>query len=550
MNRVLIVDDESIIREGLKTFPWGKYGCELVGEAADGEEGLLLTGTLQPDIVVSDIKMPGMDGIELAYEIQRAYPDVGVILLTGYEEFAYAQAAVQVGIRDYLLKPTDTDTLGASLVRVGALIEARRAKRSCYERMERQLTEARPFLQARLVDDLINGKYLSENDAKSALELCNIRTGSYLVVAVDADSSVKLEFSSFKESQLFCLAVENICREIFLQNVREAVGNGNPKGMAYLLVFAPNAPAAGSVSAAAKACEQIQHVVHRRLNVPISFGISRATDQLLQLYEAGEQARTALDHRFFIGENTIICFDDLKVQSQTEWFLPGQQGYVCRLVQTGNEEGVCTFFNDLGIQMKFRTNGDTNKIKSSFICLTLAALRAANSAHEEDIAERELSFLQKAMDCSTQDRLLRLVCQTICQAARENREENSSRCDDTGKQMEQYITNHYAEDLSLDILSEQFHLSSAYISRLLKNRTGRGFLEILVDIRMERAKWFLSAGTYQVQQVAEMVGYRDFSYFIQVFKKRYGITPNDYKAMTLPQGDRGQRIADVGTANI
>ena len=122
MNKVLIVDDESIIREGLRSFPWKRYGCRLVGEAEDGEEGLLLAEVLQPDIVVCDIKMPGMDGITLAQKLQESHPDTGIILLTGYEEFSYAKAAMQAGIRDYILKPTDSDALGASLCRLGALL--------------------------------------------------------------------------------------------------------------------------------------------------------------------------------------------------------------------------------------------------------------------------------------------------------------------------------------------------------------------------------------------------------------------------------------------
>lgn len=533
MNRVLIVDDESIIREGLRSFPWKQYGCRLIGEAEDGEEGLLLTETLQPDIVVCDIKMPGMDGITLAKKIQESHPDTGIILLTGYEEFSYAKAAMQAGIRDYILKPTDSEALGASLCRLGAMLDTRKEKRLYYEKMEHHLARVQPFLQARLVDDLLGGRYLSEETAKEALALYDIEEGLYLVVSVYAFPDEAGELAEPKDRQLFYLAVENICCEIFAHSAREAIGNGPSSKMIYLLVFGPNSGLKNSVLTVVRACEKAQQAVKRFLNDSISFGISRPARQLMDLREAGEQAQTALDHSFFIGKDSIVSFDDLNLHVQEEWILPGQSEYARSLVQSGDENGIQYFFDELRLLLHNKAGGNIQQIKSQIILFTLYAVHSTMGISTCQENTEELCFLQKALECPTRHQLLELSFQEISRAARQKREENSNRCNDIAMQMEQYIRAHYAEDLSLDLLAEHFYLSTAYISRLLKKRTGRGFLEILTDIRMEQAKWLLSSGNYRVHQVAEMVGYRDFSYFIQVFRKRYGITPNDYKTLHL-----------------
>ena len=533
MNKVLIVDDESIIREGLRSFPWKRYGCRLVGEAEDGEEGLLLAEVLQPDIVVCDIKMPGMDGITLAQKLQESHPDTGIILLTGYEEFSYAKAAMQAGIRDYILKPTDSDALGASLCRLGALLETRKEKRLYYEKMERQMVRMQPFLQARLVDDLLDGRYLSEEAAKETMALYDIEEGTYLIVSVLASPGEAGELAAPKDRQLFFLAIENICHEIFSHSARDAIGSGPSGKMAYLLVFGQNSSPKNSVLAVCRACEKAQQAVKRFLNASISFGISRLARQLMDLREAGEQARTALDHGFFVGKDSIVSFDDLNLHTQEEWILPGQSDHVRSLVQAGDESGIQRFFDELRLLLSNKAGGNIQQMKSQIILLTLYAVHSTMGISTSPDNTEELLFLQKALGCSTKHQLLELSFQEISRAARQNREGNSSRCDDIGMQMEQYIRAHYAEDLSLDLLAEHFYLSTAYISRLLKKRTGRGFLEILTDIRMEQAKWLLSSGTYRVHQVAEMVGYRDFSYFIQVFRKRHGMTPNDYKTLHL-----------------
>lgn len=532
MIKVLIVDDEFIIREGLKTFPWSDYGCEVVGEAENGEEGLLAIRALQPDIVFTDIRMPGMDGLALAKEIELEFPHIAILLLTGYDDFSYAQEAVRLGIRDYILKPTDFQVIGEMLQKLIDSIHATQAKQEYYRKMQRRMESALPYLRSRLIGDLMNGRYFSEEEARKNFEVLEMDTGAYVVVSAAGSPRRPGRPGDSRERQLLELSIEDICMNRFREYAREAIVCANRQRMVFLLVFASPTPDGSCTAAALKACSEIQQSAAKQLEADLSFGIGGPTRCLTQLYNAGIEANRALDHRFFIGENAIIPFSDLNMnkralRSLSLGTIDDLHGMVC----AGNTAAIRSFFQELSQELSNGGTGEIGEVRKRIIELVLRVAWAANNSMETRAEDSlsEFEFMQSALSCPTQEQLLSLAQDTICRLADRCREEFNVRSGGIVGKIVRYIHDHHMDDLSLDLLAEHFQLSSAYISRLLRNKTGKSFMEILANDRMEHAKKLLKSGRYKVNEVAETVGYQDLSYFIQTFKKRFGMTPNEYK---------------------
>ena len=154
--KILILDDEYIILDGLCSFPWEMYGCRIVGKAMDGEEGMELIDRYQPDIILSDIKMPEKDGIQVAKYAKEKYPDTEIILLTGYDSFSYAQQAITIGVADYLLKPVNFREMHEVIGKTCKKIRKNQFERQDYYELQKNYQKALPEIRAKLISDLLS----------------------------------------------------------------------------------------------------------------------------------------------------------------------------------------------------------------------------------------------------------------------------------------------------------------------------------------------------------------------------------------------------------
>ena len=170
MTRVFLVDDEIVIREGIRnSFPWKQADYQLVGEAPDGEIALPMIRDTKPDILVTDIRMPFMDGLELCRVVRQQMPWIGIVILSGYDEFEYARQGIQLGVKEYLLKPISAEELKAALDRVGAALEAERTDRERSERLRRRMESGSLFVKERLLSTLY-AEDAAESDAENAVQ--------------------------------------------------------------------------------------------------------------------------------------------------------------------------------------------------------------------------------------------------------------------------------------------------------------------------------------------------------------------------------------------
>jgi len=523
MGRVLIVEDETIEREGLRSFPWEKYGCQLVGEGENGNEGLLLARTLKPDIIITDIKMPEMDGMEMIRMIKDSCLDVAIIFLTGYDDFDYIQCALRQGASDYILKPLDYESLGRMLRKLDEQIKVKKARNLYYSQMEDKLEKAFPYLRSRVVNGLFNGIYLNHEELLSDMETFEIPRGTYCIVSLHADPKT----FEIKDRKLFQFAVENISSEIFLRGALDAIFVYEYNTPRYLLIYDKDTRDEDCLFLVQHACRKIQKAVLEILGEQISFGISSPSRSEASLYVSVGQADKALSYKDFFDGSSTVLFSDVE-----EGFLPSLNipkhsiERIKELAYSGNVELLKKYLYDLMVEIDCNSSLQRNVLYE-------LVLSVSRQMGRKDDGKKITDFIAQSVNYTNSDRFIEFASNILCETAKDADQYVEIHLDGICKKIVQYINENYANDISLNDLSEKFLLSQSYISRMLRKKTGQNFVGIVAECRMEASKRLLRSTSMSIGTIAKTVGYKESSYFIQQFKRHSGITPTEYRSLNL-----------------
>lgn len=532
--KVLILDDEFIIREGLCAFPWESYGCEVVGSAEDGEEGLRLAQTLHPDILLSDIKMPEMDGLEVSEKVKEAFPEMEIVLLTGYDDFEFAQQALRIGVAEYLLKPIDFNELDAVVEKICGRIRKHQKQKDEYHLLKEQYRKARPQIVSKAISDTLFGFYEDKEELQENLKNLRIRLDcSYVAYArivgdrEDANEAFDLGLLKF----IIC----NVCEEIMRKNREElrVFSVTDTMGYCFVISYPEYLAEADCMEHCTAACEAARKKIQEIVKKNLSFGVSNRSQNACELNLAYREAVEACEESNFVDDTgNVIKYSDINcVQRGVCNMTDGEKRRILSELARGNGETALRFANRI-----FEKCEDIDILRYDSMELLTQCMRYLNvdkrslsDGQKPENDEIFLETMEQIMGSRNRRTLLQAFRKAILYGGNQQLDLHVSRNQKIGEEIEAYIRENYAGDLSLDSLAETFKISKTYVNRLLKNHTGKSFLETLTDIRMMKAKNLIQEGQYKVYEIAEMVGYRDFSYFIRVFKKKYGTTPNNYK---------------------
>jgi two-component system response regulator YesN len=536
MMKLVIVDDEPLIREGLKSMPWEQWGCFIAGEAEDGEDALAVVDDVLPDFILTDIRMPGMDGLVFAEKVKERYPHIEIIILTGYQDFTYAQTAMHIGIRDLLMKPTKFDELERVVRKVVHDISERATSKNDYERLRSQMKTAVPLLKNKLIHDLLHGNLYSPSVIKDRLSSFGISIEKYVVMSAEIDNMKAFEQQYTSEDKmLFEYAVMNISEETAEKlSEKMAIIDFDHNIFSIVLSFHHSENSKACEEAAMSIGLEIQNGVRIFLPFTISLGISEAGDRIEHINKAYQQSIEALNHKFFLGDDAIVHFPDVSYPSEPQYiFGEDDKQAILNRLRVGDIEKVLEAVNRIKQNVALSNGVDIHHLKILLMELAFGSVRMIGQFNPhlvEMLMEASLPF-SKSESFLTVDRLFS-ECLDMFKAIANI--VNTSRQSNMGSSVEKImnlIESEYEQDISLDLLADRFQLSTAYLSRLIRKETGKTFMENLTDVRMEQAKYLLGNGTKKVYEVGTLVGYKDLSYFIQVFKKKFGMTPNEYKEL-------------------
>lgn len=532
--KVVILDDEYIIRDGLCSFPWNDYGCQVAGSAEDGLEGLELVEKHRPDIILSDIKMPEMDGLTLSARVKERFPETEIILLTGYDDFEFAQQALRIGVAEYLLKPVDFREMHSVVEKVCKRILEREKKKTDYIVLREKYRKAMPHMVDKAISDMVFGRLKDKKDMREMIRRLNLRLDSYLavygrIINGGEEAEVKLE------PGLFEFAVCNICEEIFREEKAgiHVYSVTDTMGYCFIISYPEFLADMDCMNHCIAACERAQDEIKKIVQSCISFGVSNVSRDICRLNEVYTEALDACEESSFVDDTgTIMQYSDINSVKLNVWDITeGEKKRIISEIARGNTETAMKL-----LVRVFEKCNEMDAMRYAAADLLLHCSRyVCSDNHFLDTGQKQennkvfLESAERIFLCRNQKDLMNSLKKALQRIGNQNKDVHLNRNQRLGEEIEAYILENYGEDLSLDSLADHFKISKTYVNRLLKKHTGKSFLENLVDIRMIKAKQLISENEYKVYEVAEMVGYRDLSYFIRVFKKTYGVTPNNYK---------------------
>lgn len=527
---VLLVDDEEeVFQVMMKKLDWESMGYRIAGYARNGVEALEMAEELQPDVVMTDIKMPYMDGLTLSRKLKELYRTIKVIIFSGFDEFEYAKEAIKAEVEEYILKPINASELKEVFGRIKKNLDKELDEKRNIDKLRRDYMESLPVLQESFYTSLLEGR-IPENQIERYLKSYGISfTGPYYAVTVLHISTTPPpdEFFSVDPMLLFVsvrkFVEEQIpkrwdCRTV--SYLGDIIVISQFEDMDVLTLFTDEMD---------KICKMARKVCSAR----VTAGIGYLCNELSQLPLSYQGARQAVSYRVLYGTMKAISISetDPKDTADAHWEEPYIQNII-KKIRVGEEEplkGAVREFTD-------RLSGSRMSMQKYRILILemiaeLFRFVNDNQLNLEEIFGKDSDIYGQALQMESPKALgewLHDNCLKLQKAILNVR--RSSAISFVQKAVEYIQENYSDQNLSVESLCAYLGVSAAYFSTVFKKETGKTFIKYLTDYRMEQAVKLLVAGNEKTYIIAERVGYSDPNYFSYAFKKQFGMPPSRYKA--------------------
>lgn len=528
--RVLVVDDETIMRKGIVNYiERNEPGLEVVGEAVSGEEAIELFSDQHPDIVLSDICMKGMDGIELTSLIKKEVPETKVVLISGHNDFEFAQRAVRLGVDDYLLKPFAPTKLGELLSKLTLELDKRKVFQNNIAHLNEQVKGSLPIVREHFLTELVGGK-LTADQIRSRMDFLQMDlTSRYYSVSVlrfkrvaDQENNMKKELIKYFVTQII---EENLrsglgCHDFFVTDNR--IG---------LIITADDDDRHKVFNKINMFLMRLVESMKNHFDEDLTVFNGRIYEEIQMIsvsYGEAIEALTLSFGRYNIG---VINVDEVLMDKPSEHVRPAAiLDELMISIKIGEKKEAIKAAEKAMDSYRLQDMQDSEAIKADITELVLQIQR-----HIEKIGGRfsdlmissPYSAISEAVNL---DELRQLTCEVVEKAAEEVNNlkvDRSNRLiDDLRKIAEANIAN---EEFSLDDAAERLFISTNYLRQLFKKQTGETFLKYMTGMRMERAKALLEDKSLTISEVSADTGYPDQRYFSKCFKKYFDMTPTEYR---------------------
>jgi len=518
--KVFFVEDEAITREGIRdNVDWQASGFEFCGEASDGEMALPLLRTAQPDVLITDIKMPFMDGLQLSKIMRERMPWVKIIILSGHDEFEYAQQAIKLGVTDYLLKPVTVQSLQDALQKLTPQLDRERKERENLRKLQEQAEENRALLRERLLFKLVVGAVSPADAIENGQTLgLNLIARHYLVMILKLelrDRSEQYEHDEYQQIQSIVLGLVEKDPDIFM--LKRDWGD-------LVLILKGNTQEYLEESRDFL-LEEIRHEIEQtryKLTVGMGTAKNRIADICQSFVEALAQIQNPAGLADLESNPALERMELLNVDKSA----------VENYLHSGVLEGFDGFFQAYLLPLG-QTALKSNLIKNYILVdIVLSVAKLVNDlGGEVDKVIPELNSIELIMsNIKTSEQLRDQVYRIISTALAFRDSQPKGQYKDLIRQAKEYIECHYVDpELSLHAVAAQANLSASHFSVVFSQEAGQTFKEYLTEIRINKAKELLRMTALRSADIAYQVGYNDPHYFSSVFKKHTGQSPIEFR---------------------
>ncbi len=522
---ILLVDDEADILQAMKRkINWETLGFRMAGTAENGQEALELAEQMHIDVVLTDIKMPFMDGLTLCRKLKENYRNMKVVIYSGFDDFEFAREAIHLEAEEYLLKPISAKDLENVFRKIKESLDKEFAERRNVDKLREYYQKSLPAMQEQLFIGILQGRVTGEK-AATLLDTydLDIKEGFYMATILRAD---------VKEAGM--LQLMNLSLKDMLDDYLK--GQIDFYSFLYLdniiVVFAIDTPQQSD--SVFYHLEQIIKMGTRMLEVNITASAGQICGDFLNIATSYQEAQSAMEYRAILGgANQVIYINDIEPSPQDSVSLQ-EYDYqdILRAVKLGdgNEtaKAVHRFVDNL-------RNRAVTPHQYQIACMELLTeFTKVGGAYKLGIREifgSDGMPWEELYQFSSLDELeswLLEVCTNLRRTLRHERTNSTMQLTERAKD---YIEAHYQEsELSADTLCRYLNVSAAYFSTIFKREVGLGFSAYLTKVRMEHAVELLMTTEDKTYVIAEAVGYTEPNYFSYVFKKEYGISPSKYRS--------------------
>lgn len=498
---LLIVDDETPIRKGISQFiNWKNLDCTIAATASDGKEAIKILNEMPIHIVITDIRMPEVDGLSLAKYIRQYFPHIQVIILTGFADFQYAQSAIKYGVSDYIIKPVAKDKLIASVQQIQESMIISYQKDSL---KESELT----FLREQLFQELT----------------LSAEPGNFLD---------KLDQYGIALTDYYITAFQLMTTQDYIGSLKEIIMAQSISGYCYrynhfvMFIYCPKETDYSAAQDLPAIYQEISDIIFSLYQQQISIGISRRHHTMQEFNIAATEAIYALSLTFYSESNISYLGDqeetpDYSLSTAETLLLYELESEIIHFNFTGAKKYISILFSQ--IKTKFMNPADVKNICIQIFYIGFRILLkkgikgpdntiiqhigdAKNIYELEDIINVFMEYLQKNL-VGNQNSYSKIVIQAV-----------------------EYIDTHLQYTLHLKVIADALHVNASYLSRIFKKESGQSITEYINLSRIEKAKEMLASSNCLTYEIAEQVGYQDPAYFSYIFKKITGLTPKEYKA--------------------
>lgn len=523
---VLLVDDEEEVSQIIrKKINWEELGFSVIGYADNGIKALEMVEELQPNIVMTDIKMPYMDGMELANRIKTDYPATKILIFTGFDEFEYAKEAVHLEVEEYILKPASRMELTRVFTRLKEKLDQEIHERKNVEILQKYYLDSLPLLQANFYTTLVEGKIREEEIPKFLSDYQISFSGPFFCCAVIHTSSSQ--------------APEDVNPLLLATSVQKQAEErlGKPwraKCFSYLgnTVLIAQLKEEREVSELTDACDRFCKYMHCIIGAVVTIGVGQVCKGIMEVAGSYSGAREAVSCRVIYGSMRAINIKEIIPQEKnmTASSNDTELSNLFKMIRLGTEEDI----REAVEQYLEKTFSPEKSLQQHDIdVMELVSALCRFSVNNNMILEEFWGDMRNlyAHLLDLEPDILRIWLTKISLSFREkliNARSQSTQSFVT--RAKEYVRNHYGDaELSLDHLCKELCVSNSYFSTVFKKETGTSFIGYLTDYRMDQAERQLIETNEKSYIIARNVGYTDPNYFSYVFKRKFGLSPSKYR---------------------
>lgn len=532
MYKMMVVDDEYLSRYVLKTLVQKKFdNIDIGGEAENGRQAIELNRTLQPDIIIMDIKMPGINGIDASKEIITEYPDTNILILTAYDSFDYIKRALDIGVKGYILKPIKEEEVIEKISKVINSIDERLNQHDLKEKVESKIKVVRPFIEKELVSAFIIGNQdLGKVENYISFLQEEIKSGYFMLISSGQSSSREID-DSIRNKILRDKIYDVALRHLPLMKkclFGKAIGNA---AVVFFPVEADTLPE-NAVKEALIIAQELKRKLKVIANIDVAVGVGNVYHEIKNFCKSYNEANFAL--RKAIADKGLVHFGRIEngdnAGNYSEYPIELENRFL-EQVKAGSIDKAKELAEEI-ISHLVDNIGNVEIVKecvSEFVTvLKRTILKMGISIN----VLKNIGTLFELDGLATIDEIEVWLRRNVYNLI-ELMEKASNKNADVISRVFDYINKNFHKEITLELVAGEIGMSPQYLSKIFKEKYGTNFIDYITKKRLEYAEELLKNENRNIKEISKMVGYEDSNYFCKVFKKDTGLTPKQYRTKII-----------------